>query len=95
MPSPFPGMDPDIEQRTIWQDFHSNLASEIQGRLNPLLRPRYYAAFTPYMTYEEVEIAIPRAGRPNVGVLHSDEGPGVAAAKVAIHPAPAETGNAP
>ncbi|RLT35566.1 MAG: DUF4058 family protein, partial [Chloroflexi bacterium] len=26
MPSPFPGMDPYIEQSRLWVDFHSDLA---------------------------------------------------------------------
>ena len=29
MPSPFPGMDPFIESRRIWSDFHLDLAAEI------------------------------------------------------------------
>jgi hypothetical protein len=62
-------MDPYIEGADIWQDFHENLASEMQGQLNPLLRPRYYAALTPYKTYEDVAIALPRAGRPDLAIM--------------------------
>ncbi|MFZ4662974.1 MAG: DUF4058 family protein [Caldilineaceae bacterium] len=28
MSLPFPGMDPYIEQPSLWGDFHSNLASD-------------------------------------------------------------------
>lgn len=42
MPSPFPGMDPFIEMLG-WTDFHTNLAVEIQRRLNSLIVPRYVA----------------------------------------------------
>ncbi|MFQ5857966.1 MAG: DUF4058 family protein [Anaerolineae bacterium] len=91
MLSPFPGMDPYLEATGIWQDFHDHLAPEIAARLNPLIRPRYYAALVPYVTYEEVEIAAPRGGRPDVGVLHlhraEDHGP----VSVAIAPPPAES----
>lgn len=68
MPSPFPGMDPYIEDAEIWSDFHNNLASEIQGQLNPLIRPRYIARLIPRVTYEVVEIARPRGVRPDVGI---------------------------
>ncbi|MBI4674350.1 MAG: DUF4058 family protein [Chloroflexi bacterium] len=68
MPSPFPGMDPYIEDPEIWGDFHQNLPSEIQGRINPLIRPRYVARLIPYTTYETVEIEHPRGIRPDVGV---------------------------
>jgi hypothetical protein len=30
MASPFPGMDPYIEQPEIWSDFHLDLAAEIR-----------------------------------------------------------------
>ena len=68
MPSPFPGMDPYIEDPEIWGDFHQNLPAEIQGRINPLIRPRYVARLIPYTTYETVEIERPRGIRPDVGV---------------------------
>ncbi len=68
MPSPFPGMDPYIEDPQIWSDFHNNLASEIQGLLNPRIAPRYVARLTPYVTYENVEIAATRGIRPDVGI---------------------------
>ena len=74
MKSPFPGMDPYIEDRMIWPDFHSNVASEIQARLNAKIRPAYFAALTPYVTYEVIEISSSRlqAIRPDVGVLQTD-----------------------
>lgn len=71
MASPFPGMDPYIEGRRLWVDFHNNLAGEIQAQLNAQIRPHYFAALTPYVTYETIEIArIERwAIRPDVAVL--------------------------
>jgi len=73
MNSPFPGMDPYIEHRLIWSDFHQNLASEIQGRLNQVIRPAYFAALTPYVTYEVIEIStsILQGIRPDIGVLQT------------------------
>jgi len=41
MPSPFPGMDPYLEDPGLWPDVHHGLISEIQARLNSRLRPKY------------------------------------------------------
>lgn len=77
MPSPFPGMDPYIEQSRLWVDFHSNLASEIQAELNGQIRPVYFARLTPYTTYEAIELFRSRrqAIRPAVGVLREVAAP--------------------
>ena len=77
MPSPFPGMDPYIEQPRLWVDFHSNLASEIQAELNRQIRPVYFARLTPYTTYEAIELFRSRrqAIRPDVGVLREVAAP--------------------
>jgi Protein of unknown function (DUF4058) len=41
MPSPFPGMDPYLENPALWSDVHLNLIAECQGRLSSQLRPKY------------------------------------------------------
>ena len=43
MPSPFPGMDPHLEEQGFWVDVHLSLICEIQARLKVELRPKYYA----------------------------------------------------
>jgi hypothetical protein len=43
MPSPFPGMDPYLENPEIWPDFHNSLAAAIRGELNRVLHPPFYA----------------------------------------------------
>jgi hypothetical protein len=43
MKSPFPGMDPFIEARGLWADFHDNLIVELQRSLNQRLPERYEA----------------------------------------------------
>ncbi len=77
MPSPFPGMDPYIEQSRLWVDFHSDLASEIRAELNSQIRPVYFARLTPYTTYEAIELFRSRrqAIRPDVGVLREVAAP--------------------
>lgn len=42
MPSPFPGMDPYLEQPAFWSAFHSRLIVALADTLAPQLRPRYY-----------------------------------------------------
>lgn len=56
MLSPFPGMDPYSESPRIWSDFHGDLAGEIRAILNRQIRPSYFAALTPYVTYETIEV---------------------------------------
>ncbi len=41
MPSPFPGMDPYLEEPVIWPDVHHGLISVFQETLNARLRPKY------------------------------------------------------
>ncbi len=59
MQSPFPGMDPYIEDRRIWLDFHHDLASEIRADLNSQIPPGYYATAVTYVTYDVIEVAAP------------------------------------
>ena len=60
MPSPFPGMDPYLEDPYIFPDLHQRLASGISGVLNRRLPGPYYA---------RVEL------RPEVGIIDEDDGP--------------------
>ena len=43
MPSPFPGMDPYLEARSIWPDVHVSMITYIRESLQPNLRPKYIA----------------------------------------------------
>ena len=71
MPSPFPGMDPYIEHRDVWSDFHGGLAEAIRAELNTIIQPRYVARMTPYVTYDVVEVAQLRQVSPDVSVWKS------------------------
>ena len=42
MPSPFPGMDPYLEDPEIWSGFHHTFLSLLQERLSPAVRPNYF-----------------------------------------------------
>lgn len=91
MPLPFAGMDPYLEAPEVWRDFHNNLASEIQGRLNERLDPRYYAALEAHVTYETVEVSSPRRAHPDVSVWGEARGSAGSPAGLAIAPAPMES----
>jgi hypothetical protein len=43
MPSPFPGMDPFLEQNPIFHELHTQMLAAAQAQLQPQLRPRYVA----------------------------------------------------
>ena len=43
MPSPFPGMDPYLEEPARWPDVHQRLITYLADALQPRVRPRYVA----------------------------------------------------
>ena len=43
MECPFPGMDPYLERREIWPDFHDRFITYLSEALQPMLRPQYAA----------------------------------------------------
>ena len=43
MPSPFPGLDPYLENPALWPDVHHEIISDIRAVLALSLRPRYAA----------------------------------------------------
>ncbi len=44
MPSPFPGMNPYLENPQLWSQIHTHLIVAIAEGMNPLLRPKYRMA---------------------------------------------------
>jgi hypothetical protein len=96
MPSPFPGMDPYIESRRIWPDFHIDLAAEIRANLNVQIQPGYYATAVTYVAYDVIEIAqsTSRAVSPDVSVWRTGLSSSTQGATTLIDP-PAAQGIAP
>lgn len=43
MPSPFPGMDPYLEEPSLWTDVHHEFISVMREMLNSQLVPKYFA----------------------------------------------------
>jgi hypothetical protein len=89
-------MDPYIESRRIWSDFHIDLATEIRANLNVQIQPGYYATAVTYVTYDVIEVtqSRPRAVSPDVSVWRTGFGSPVQGATAVIDP-PAAQGVAP
>lgn len=67
VPCPFPGMDPYLERREIWADFHDRLVALICAALQPHLRPRYVA-----LTQDRIYVVESERGvRPDVSVVRT------------------------
>lgn len=45
MPSPFPGMNPYLEQSHLWRDFHGSFLVTLRSTLVPLVRPKYHVEY--------------------------------------------------
>ncbi len=68
MRTPFPGMDPYLEQRDLWPNIHSSLIVALRDDLAPRLRPRYYIAVEERTTRvgpEDITFTL----RPDVAVI--------------------------
>lgn len=70
MPSPFPGMNPYLENPELWPEVHHLLIPTIMESLVPLLRPKYRVAIEKriYSFAGENPILV---GIPDVTVLRS------------------------
>ena len=42
MPSPFPGMNPYLEQASVWEDFHNRLMTYVGEALSAQVRPNFF-----------------------------------------------------
>lgn len=103
--SPFPGMDPYLEDSTHWHGFHQYLADAIVDALNPQIVPKYYADAEVHAAQQELVISQtpPHAQSsthhiyPDVAVIHDNphQGDGDLQAGLAVREAPVETTPAP
>ena len=71
MPSPFPGVDPYLENPELWPDVHNRLIAALGDDLSSLLRPRYYVALEE-RTYLEEPGELVLVGRPDLTVVDRD-----------------------
>jgi len=88
MPSPFPGMNPYIEHRFIWPDFHDSFTVAMRTALTPQVVPRYYVGSQHHIFLtdggEPDEWGEPTdwSGRSDVSVLRGFESGGTAVGTV-------------
>ncbi len=74
MPTPFPGMDPYLERRGLWEEVHPALIIELQHYLSPLVRPRYRVAVE-RRTYLALLAPDDLVGWPDVLVVDTGQPP--------------------
>jgi hypothetical protein len=95
MPSPFPGMDPYLEQPSLWPDVHFNLVHAIQVLLAPQVAPRYYVGVEE-RTYVTAVDPYTYIGRPDVATMALSptpskklkDAPAIAGSPTAVLPRP-------
>ncbi len=91
MPSSFPGMDPYLEDPSIFPGFHHRLADDLADRLNAQIVPKYYADVEVRTVLDEISIALPKTTLPDIGVYERQpELIGAGGLAVLIAPAPIE-----
>ena len=54
MPSPFPGMNPYLEQEDVWHDFHERFIPLAATLLGGQLRPRYIVKIDEHIYVHEL-----------------------------------------
>ncbi len=69
MPSPFPGMDPFLENPAVFPDLHDSLITYLRGAINAVLPPPYYARGSARVWIEPVR----RHVEPDVDVLRGPQ----------------------
>ncbi len=93
MPSPFPGMNPYLEHRHHWADFHDRLVVGLSNALIRQVRPNYIVKIEEFVylhAIDDEDAERERVGRPDVGVMaRRPTSPGGA---VAVLEAPAAGG---
>lgn len=69
MPSPFPGMDPYLEQPGLWRDVHLELISGIRAELSPRLHPKFHARVEERVYIEKGDDSTPSRWIPDVTIV--------------------------
>ncbi|MGL6094388.1 MAG: DUF4058 family protein [Fimbriiglobus sp.] len=92
MPSPFPGMDPYLEDPMYWGGFHSRLYAPISTALNRTLPEGYYAEIDEYVWLQaDAPDDRRRLGKPDAFVTDRAAETGRAAPTAAVTAEPSAT----
>ena len=74
MPSPFPGMNPYIEQPAAWSDFHTRFMTFAAEMIAAQVEPRYFVKIEEHLFLHERSADERRPfGRPDLSVLPGEE----------------------
>src|SRR5580693_4545810 len=74
MPSPFPGMDPYLEQEVIWHDFHERFLPAAAAHISAQVLPRYIVLIDESVYLRDIESEQDRPiGRPDLTVARGPE----------------------
>ena len=66
MPSPFPGMNPWLEQDALWHEFHQAFLTGMRDAIAQEVAPRYYVALEEHVYIHEPPEPVARfLGRPD------------------------------
>ena len=97
MPSPFPGMNPYLEQPAVWQDFHQSLVTHIREALAGQVRPQFSVKIE-----ESVFIHEPsgderrrRLARPDIALFENSGRGSVAVAEAPVNSVAAQIARLP
>ena len=89
MPSPFPGMNPYLEQDDVWHNFHQQFCAVCQDLLVPQVRPAYIVKLDEHVYIHELPASERRlVGRADVSLASAAPRPG-GSAGTAVANAPA------
>jgi hypothetical protein len=85
MPSPFPGINPYLEQPGVWHDFHQAFITVIRNALTRQIRPDYIATIDDHIYIHELS-GEERAflGRPDISIRQSRSASATASSPHAI-----------
>lgn len=71
MASPFPGMDPYLEQEVLWHDFHERVVPAMAAYLTPQVLPRYIVLIDENVYLHDLPgESLRGVGRPDLPVAH-------------------------
>ena len=90
MSSPFPGMDPYLEESEHWRGFHHHLAEELVRRLNPQIVPKYFAEVEVHVALEDLAIVQTHHIYPDVNVVEALPQAALSGQRIPIPDAPLE-----
>src|SRR6516164_2519164 len=79
MPSPFPGMNPFLEQESVWHDFHERFIPLVADLLAAQVDPNYIVKIDEHVYIHELPAEARRfVGRGDIGLAQT---PAVAPAR--------------